>query len=157
MPPTGVQVRVLAATDLALMRDLNRLFSRAFEDEEHYASAPPADSYLLTWLSQQHHIALVALQGNHVVGGITAYLLQKSEQARAEVYLYDLAVDATVRRRGIATALIRFLQEVARARGAGVVFVQADITDPAAIALYDKLGTRESVLHFDLWPPQTAA
>jgi aminoglycoside 3-N-acetyltransferase I len=31
-----------------------------------------------------------------------------------------------------------------------VVFVQADLGDEAAIALYSKLGVREEVLHFDL-------
>jgi hypothetical protein len=36
------------------------------------------------------------------------------------------------------------------ARGAYVVFVQADLGDDAAIALYTKLGRRESVLHFDI-------
>ena len=54
------------------------------------------------------------------------------------------------RRQGIATALIRRLQEIAEARGAWVVFVQADYGDEPAIALYEKLGEREEVLHFDL-------
>nr|WP_281269172.1 hypothetical protein [Thiocapsa rosea] len=34
--------------------------------------------------------------------------------------------------------------------GARVVFVQADRTDDAAIALYSGVGRREDVLHFDL-------
>lgn len=34
--------------------------------------------------------------------------------------------------------------------GAWTVFVQADRTDDAAIALYSGLGRREDVLHFDL-------
>ena len=36
------------------------------------------------------------------------------------------------------------------ARGAYVIFVQADIIDEPAIALYSKLGAREEVLHFDI-------
>jgi len=31
-----------------------------------------------------------------------------------------------------------------------MVFVQADPPDAPAVALYDKLGTREEVLHFDI-------
>ena len=54
------------------------------------------------------------------------------------------------RRRGVATALITHLRDIAKARGAYVIFVQADYTDPPAIALYNKLGTEESVLHFDI-------
>jgi aminoglycoside 3-N-acetyltransferase I len=44
------------------------------------------------------------------------------------------------------------LRRIAAERGAYVIFVQADTgtEDAAAIALYDKLGTREQVLHFDI-------
>ena len=36
------------------------------------------------------------------------------------------------------------------ARGAWVVFVQADYGDDPAVALYTRLGTREDVMHFDI-------
>lgn len=59
---------------------------------------------------------------------------------------------ASHRRQGIASALIGALQKIAAARGAWVIFVQADTgpEDAAAIALYTKLGVREDVLHFDI-------
>ena len=44
---------------------------------------------------------------------------------------------------GVATALIGRLGEIAAERGAWVMFVQADPPDAPAIALYDKLGTRD--------------
>ena len=47
---------------------------------------------------------------------------------------------------------LRTLYQVAAERGAYVMFVQADLTDPPAIALYSKLGRREDVLHFDIKP-----
>src|SRR5690606_42021408 len=62
---------------------------------------------------------------------------------------YDLAVDETWRRRGIATALIDALRAIARERGAWVIYVQADPPDAPAMALNTKLGTREDVCHFD--------
>ena len=95
-------------------------------------------------------IAVAALQGGVVVGGLAAYVLPKFERARSEVYLYDLAVAETHRRRGIATALIAELRRIAVARGAWVVFVQADYGDDPAVALYTRLGTREDVMHFDI-------
>jgi len=85
-----------------------------------------------------------------VVGGIAAYELRKFEQERSEIYIYDLAVAAAHRREGIATALIRALRKLAAARAAYIIFVQADVSDEPAIALYSKLGTREEVLHFDI-------
>lgn len=33
---------------------------------------------------------------------------------------------------------------------ADVIFVQADVGDAPAVALYSKLGVREDVLHFDI-------
>jgi aminoglycoside 3-N-acetyltransferase I len=57
------------------------------------------------------------------------------------------------RREGIATALIGELKNIAATRGAYVIFVQADLGDAPAIALYTKLGAREDVLHFDIAVP----
>ena len=74
----------------------------------------------------------------------------KFEQARSEIYIYDLAVAQSHRRRGIATALIEELQRIAAASGAYVIYVQADYGDEPAIALYTKLGVREDVMHFDI-------
>ncbi|NQU36436.1 MAG: GNAT family N-acetyltransferase [Actinobacteria bacterium] len=56
------------------------------------------------------------------------------------------------RRAGIATALINELKAIALARGAWVIFVQADTTaeDEPAIALYSRLGAGEEILHFDI-------
>lgn len=145
----GFQVHRLGPGDIATMRALNALFGRAFEDEETYGAAPPDDRWLGNLLARPDVVALVARAGGEVVGGLVAYEFVKFEQARREVYIYDLAVDVTHRRRGIATALITELRAIAKARGAWVVYVQADHGDDPAIALYHKLGTREDVLHFD--------
>jgi aminoglycoside 3-N-acetyltransferase I len=39
-------------------------------------------------------IALVALSNGEVVGGLVAYELDELEQARREIYIYDLVVAA---------------------------------------------------------------
>jgi len=79
-------------------------------------------------------------------------VLRKFERERSEIYIYDLAVAAAHRRQGVATALIDALKPIAVARGAYVIFVQADHGDAPAIALYTGMGTREDVLHFDIAP-----
>ena len=101
-------------------------------------------------LGSDYFIALAALKNGSVVGGLAAYELQKFEQERSEIYIYDLAVAAAHRREGIGTALIKELNKIAAARGAYVIFVQADMGDAPAIALYTRLGTREDMLHFDI-------
>jgi aminoglycoside 3-N-acetyltransferase I len=148
--PGPITLRRLAPADVVCSRRLNRLFGEAFADPETYGGAPPGDGYLEALLAKDHVVALVALQGDEVIGGLVAYELDKLERARREVYLYDLAVAEAHRRRGVATALIRRLQNIAAEREARVVFVQADYGDDPAIALYEKLGAREAVLHFDI-------
>ncbi|MEL6299415.1 MAG: AAC(3)-I family aminoglycoside N-acetyltransferase [Pseudomonadota bacterium] len=145
---------VLGAGDVALMRGLNAMFAEAFEDRETYCSAPPSDGYLADLLAKPHTIAIAALAAGDVVGGLFAYQLDKFEQARSEIYIYDLAVAETHRRRGVATAVIEALQGVAAERGADVIYVQADRGDAPAIALYNKLGAIETVHHFDIPVPQ---
>jgi aminoglycoside 3-N-acetyltransferase I len=148
--PEPLELRRLRPADVLRLRQLNRLFGDAFDDPETYGGEPPSDAYLEGLLAKDHVVALVALERDEVIGGLVAYELDKFERARREVYIYDLAVSEAHRRRGVATALIRRLQEMAAARGAWVVFVQADYGDDPAIALYERLGVREAVLHFDI-------
>lgn len=132
------------------MHGLLTMFGEAFEDPATYGKQRPSAEYLDELLASPSFIALAAVQNDVVVGGLAAYELRKYEQPRSEVYIYDLAVAEPHRRQGIATALIREVCSIAKQRNAWVVYVQADLTDPPAIALYTKLGTREDVLHFDI-------
>jgi aminoglycoside 3-N-acetyltransferase I len=145
-------VRLLTTEDVALLEALSTMFGEAFDDVDTYAKHRPSAEYLRRLLGSETFIALAALKGDDVVGGIAAYELRKFEQERSEIYIYDLAVAPAHRREGIATALIQALKGIASERGAAVIFVQADtgVEDAAAIALYTKLGTREDVLHFDI-------
>jgi aminoglycoside 3-N-acetyltransferase I len=145
-----MKIRQLTPHDHALMKALLVTFGGAFNEMETYGGSQPGAEYLEQLLGSQHFIALVALKNGEVVGGITAYELKKFERERSEIYLYDLAVAAAHRREGIATALIEALKTLASARGAYVIFVQADLADAPAIALYSKHGIREDVFHFDI-------
>jgi aminoglycoside 3-N-acetyltransferase I len=147
---SGLGIVQLGPDDVALMGGMLTMFGKAFDEVEAYALAKPSDAYLRRLLGRSHFIALAAVLDGAVVGGLAAYELEKFEQERSEIYIYDLAVDEPHRRTGIATALIEALREIGRTRGAYVIFVQADYVDPPAIALYTKLGTREDVLHFDI-------
>ena len=110
------------------------MFGEAFDERDTYTANRPSKAYLERLLASHYFIALAALKNGSVVGGIAAYELQKFEQERSEVYIYDLAVAAHVRRQGVATALIEALKPIARGLGAWVIYVQADVgevDDPA--------------------------
>jgi aminoglycoside 3-N-acetyltransferase I len=148
----SIQVRTLCSGDGAALRAMLAMFGKAFDDPHTYLSRPPDDAYLEGLLRRDTVIAIAALAGKTVIGGIVAYVLPKFEQARNELYIYDLAVEKSCRRQGVATAMIAHLKRVAAERGAYVIFVQADYGDDPAIELYTKLGIREEVLHFDIQP-----
>ena len=144
------RVQRVAPGDDALFARMLDLFAEVFGDRTSYCGKRPGPAYVDRLLANPGFIALVALDREEVLGALAAYELPKFEQERSEFYIYDLAVAATHRRRGIATELIAATCAIARSRGGWVVMVQADHGDDAAVALYTKLGAREDVLHFDI-------
>ena len=147
---TSFVVRELTCDDVDLFRELLAVMGQAFGELDTYTSAQPSTAYLRKLLGGDQFIALAALAEGAVIGGLAAYELPKFEQARSEIYIYDLAVASHHRRKGVATALVNELRAIGAARGAYVIFVQADPPDEPAVALYTKLGAREDVLHFDI-------
>lgn len=146
----GYSLCRLRADDIALARRLNSMFGTAFDEPDTYEGDPPSETYLAELLAKDHVVALAALADDEFVGGLVAYELDKLERARREIYIYDLAVAEGHRRRGIATALIERCRDIAAERGAWMVYVQADRGDAPAVALYEKMGRRAEVLHFDI-------
>lgn len=138
-----------------LFKDLNQMFYEVFGAEfgdTSYATSKPEDAYFEHLLSRQHIIPLVALAGGIVIGGLVAYVLEKFEQERSEIHIYDLAVRSEYRRRGVARGLISELKKIGQKIGAWVIYVQADKdeADLPARKLYESLGEREDVFHYDI-------
>ena len=96
---SAMAIRVLCADDLPLMRRMLDLFGQAFDDASTYSGRQPGDSYLGQLLSSPTFIAISALDGEEVVGGLAGYVLPKFEQQRSDFYIYDLAVSEQHRRR----------------------------------------------------------
>ncbi|MGH6931904.1 MAG: GNAT family N-acetyltransferase, partial [Dongiaceae bacterium] len=131
---TPFVVRELTDDDIDPFRELLAVFGQAFGELDTYTSAQPGTAYLSHLLGGDQFIALVALDDDAVIGGLAAYELSKFEQARSEIYIYDLAVASRHRRKGVATALINELRAIGASRGAYAIFVQADPPDVPAVA-----------------------
>jgi aminoglycoside 3-N-acetyltransferase I len=144
------EYKQLGPSDTAYLRQLLSVFGSAFGDAHTYDASVPSDEYIRSLLGKAHIIVLAALHGAAVVGGLVAYLLEKFELQRKEIYAYDLAVHEDHRRRGIARHLLQLLRRVASERGAYVVYIQADLEDTPAVRLYESLGRKETVHHFDI-------
>jgi aminoglycoside 3-N-acetyltransferase I len=140
--------RQLRFSDISSFKNLLRLFGEVFEEPEIYQSAVPHDDYLTAFLNDKEHIVLIAeSEKAEIVGGLVAYELKKFEQVRSEVFVYDLAVSESHRRRGIATNLFDTLKRIAQHRGAYEIFVQAEKGDDVAISLYRSLTESELEAH----------
>ena len=142
--------RQLTIEDVNLLKELLRVFGHAFNDSETYQHAIPSDEYLTNLLGNEHFIVVVAMMEKTVVGGLAAYVLEKFERQRREIYIYDLAVSDAHRRKGVASGTINALKKIAVAQGAYVIFVQADLEDGPAIAFYSSLGSMKPAHHFDI-------
>jgi aminoglycoside 3-N-acetyltransferase I len=147
-----IKIQKLKKNQITRLRELNQLFGEVFSDPESYERNLPEDKYLGKILAKEDFIVLVALVDEMVVGGLAAYVLEKFEMQRKEIYIYDLAVKEEFRRKGIARGLIYQLKKIAKEIDAYVIYVQADYGDDPAIQLYESLGSREEVLHFDIGP-----
>jgi aminoglycoside 3-N-acetyltransferase I len=140
----------LTSSDVLSLKKLLNIFGEAFNEPDTYQRNIPSDAYLKHLLEKDDFIVIVAQTGNAAVGGLVAYVLDKFEQERKEIYIYDLAVLEKHRRLGIATGLILKLRQIGEEKGAYIIFVQADKGDNPAIKLYESLGTCEEIFNFDI-------
>jgi ribosomal protein S18 acetylase RimI-like enzyme len=100
--------------------------------------APPAAARDL--LADDRTIFLVAFEEDRPVGFVLAYELLRRHGDRSKLFVYEVDVAETHRRRGIATALFRQLERTARERGIRHGWVLTDRSNDAANALYASVG-----------------
>jgi aminoglycoside 3-N-acetyltransferase I len=143
-------IKQLWSGDVDAARELIRVFGEVFDDAESRRYPTPRDEYLRSILTNSRFIVLVALREERVIGGLTAHILDRFGQELREIYIYDLAVQAEHRRKRVATNLLSNLRQIAVSLGINTTYVQSDISDDAAVALYEKFGTKRDVFHFDI-------
>jgi aminoglycoside 3-N-acetyltransferase I len=120
-----ITIRLLSAGDEHVVREL------ATYDG-------PGDPEAL--LGDPRTLMLVAFDGAHPVGFVLAHELPRRHGDRAKLFVYEVDVAESHRRRGIASALFARLAELARERGIRVGFVLTDPGNGPANALYRSAG-----------------
>lgn len=114
-------------------------------------TGPLGDAYVDRLLRQDSFWAFAAFDNERIVAGLTAHVLVMSNAESAELLIYDIAVDARYRRRGVGRRLVEAVRNEASARGIRVVFVLADNGDVHAIDFYRKLGGDDSAVTLFAW------
>jgi aminoglycoside 6'-N-acetyltransferase I len=128
----GIEVKVLQrGDDRVLMSVAAEVFDK------------PIDARLTKEFLEdpRHHIA-VAIDGGLVVGFASGVHYIHPDKP-AELWINEVAVAPTHRRRGLGKAVIRALLEVGRAHNCKVAWVLTDRSNVAAMALYSSVGGTE--------------
>ena len=102
-------------------------------------SRPWTRHHFLDEIASPFGIPLVALTSDCSVAG---YLCLKLVLDEAEIL--DVAVDGSLRGRGVGRTLVESALELCRAQSAALVWLEVRVTNQAAISLYSLLGFRES-------------
>ena len=114
---------------------------------------PLSAEYVAGLLARHDFWALAAFNDNEILGGLTAHALPMTRRETTELFVYDLAVKAEHRRKGVGRALIAALRALAAREAIDVVFVPADNEDTDALDFYRAVGgAPESVTSFTFGP-----
>jgi GNAT superfamily N-acetyltransferase len=91
-------------------------------------------------LADPRSLMLVAFDREWPVGFVLAHELPRRHGDRSKLFVYEVDVAETHRRRGIGKALLARLAEIARERGIRIGFVLTDEDNVPANALYGSAG-----------------
>jgi ribosomal protein S18 acetylase RimI-like enzyme len=102
----------------------------------HLMDETPDLAAARTYLADDRNVLLVAYEGSEAVGFLRGTELSQLRSKRKQMFLYEIAVDESFRRRGIGKALISSLIKDCRELGFEEVFVFVDATNAPAVRLY---------------------
>lgn len=101
-------------------------------------------------LADRRALMLVAFDGGLPVGFVLAHELPRRHGDRSKLFVYEVDVAPSHRRRGIASALLARLAELARERGIRAGFVLSETDNGPANALYRDAGASTEAVNI-LW------
>ncbi len=107
---------------------------------------PPQQPAVAEFLRDPRHHLLIACSEGRPVGFVTGVELTHPDKG-TEMFVYELAVAADQRRRGIAKALLTELKTIARSHHCYDMWVLTDADNEAALAAYRSTGTTAESEH----------
>jgi ribosomal protein S18 acetylase RimI-like enzyme len=131
---TAITIKVLDANDADVLR---RVAPGVFDDP---IQAARAEEFLA---DGRHHLA-VAIDDGLVVGFVSAVHYVHPDKPRPELWINEVSVASTHRRRGLGRRLLHAVFDVARLLGCAEAWVLTDRANTAAIRLYSSAGSTEA-------------
>ncbi len=134
----------MITTRLATLADLDAvaaLFDAYRQFYEQPADLGLARRFIEARLQRDESVVIVACNSDQVIVGICQlYPTFCSVEAKPVYVLYDLYVDASARRTGAGSALLRAAEQLARERGMARMELSTARTNTTAQSVYEKLG-----------------
>ena len=127
------EIRLLAAGDEDAV-----LAARALFDHE-----PDIDATRRFLAEPTHHLLVAYDAAGEPLGFVTGVELTHPDKG-TEMFLYELGVDESARRRGVGRTLVQALAALAREQGCYDMWVLADADNDAAQATYTGAGGKEA-------------
>jgi ribosomal protein S18 acetylase RimI-like enzyme len=121
-------VDIIRATTVADVLSANSLYDK-----------PATEDVAATFLATPGHHLFVARNGASTVGFVSGVEMVHPDKG-TEMFLYELAVDESMRRQGIGTALIEALADLAKRSGCYDMWVLVDEGDEIPQAVYKSAG-----------------
>lgn len=143
-----VAIRRLRPGEEALARGMFAMMVAVFAEDEPPAGPPLADADVAALLRRDSFWALAAVDGDAVIGGLTAHELPMTRSRSSELFIYDLAVREDRQRQGIGRALVAALIKLGQEAGVETAFVPADNDDAHALEFYRAVGGVPSPVTF---------
>jgi len=106
----------------------------------HLFDEPPDVEAVRHYLADERNIFLIAYEGGEAIGFLRGTELGQLRSLRKQMFLYEMAVEESHRRRGVGTALVKALLRECRDLGCDEVFVFTDPANEAAVRLYRSTG-----------------
>jgi aminoglycoside 3-N-acetyltransferase I len=94
----------------------------------------------LEFLADPNNFLIVAKTAERVVGALIAHRLARLDSQRAQILLYEIGVHPDFQRRGVASAMIQEIKDLARRAGACEIWVVTNKSNQAAMQLYRSTG-----------------
>ncbi len=104
---------------------------------------PVDPAQLSAFVENTHHELIFAISETKVVGLASGAILLHPDKPPI-FFVNEVGVDANMRSKGIATALLQKLLDVARRRGCQGIWLATEVDNDEARGLYRKLKARET-------------
>lgn len=130
-----IHIKLLHATNLHVLRNVAE---DVFDD-------PIVESSAQEFLNDPRHRLVVALDGDLVVGFVSAVIYVHPDKPAPELWINEIGVAPTHQRQGIGNALTQAILEEAKRSGCIEAWVLTDRANIPAMAMYKSAGGEETL------------